>query len=237
MEITENNEAKERILNASIRLFSEKGFDTTRVNEIAEAASVTKALIYYYFKSKEEILDNLVHTLLDSATSITMDFVHSSIIQMIKDKRLDIEPDKLHFVSEDAVQYYITSVNEYYERLLDFALENRAILRILLLESLKTGKHHNALFQIIDFGFNNSDSTIYKTIVEADHDFNYTDDFRIFKSFHAVLPLINFAAYYDEYQMLSALSESEMRASFIRSSQVIFTSLVKGSDILFRNKR
>lgn len=42
-------EAKERILHASIQLFSEKGFDATSVTEIAKSADVTKALIYYYF--------------------------------------------------------------------------------------------------------------------------------------------------------------------------------------------
>lgn len=47
-----NNETRERIVNASIQLFSEKGFDATRVNEIARAANVNKALIYYYFKTK-----------------------------------------------------------------------------------------------------------------------------------------------------------------------------------------
>jgi len=52
-------EAKERIIAASIKQFSEKGFDGTRVNEIAESADVNKALIYYYFENKEAILDQL----------------------------------------------------------------------------------------------------------------------------------------------------------------------------------
>ncbi len=59
MDGTNTIEAKERIINASIELFSKKGFDAASVNEIAEQANVTKALIYYYFKSKEEILDYL----------------------------------------------------------------------------------------------------------------------------------------------------------------------------------
>ncbi len=77
-------EAKERILHASIQLFSEKGFDATSVTEIAKSADVTKALIYYYFKSKEEILDSLVHSLFDRVTSMTMDFIHAYIVQMIQ---------------------------------------------------------------------------------------------------------------------------------------------------------
>ena len=48
-----------RILIVAERLFSEQGFDGTRVDEIAEKASVNKALIYYYFKGKEDILEAL----------------------------------------------------------------------------------------------------------------------------------------------------------------------------------
>ncbi len=47
----DNPEAKERILRASIKLFSKKGFDATSVTEIAQSAEVTKALIYYLISS------------------------------------------------------------------------------------------------------------------------------------------------------------------------------------------
>jgi TetR/AcrR family transcriptional regulator len=58
-----NNEAssKERIIHAAQELFAQKGFEGARVDEIAHMAGVNKALIYYYFKSKEEILHALIH--------------------------------------------------------------------------------------------------------------------------------------------------------------------------------
>ncbi len=236
MENTKSSDAKNRIENASIKLFSEKGFDATRVNEIAETAGVTKALIYYYFKSKEEILDGLVHSLLENATSIAMDFVHSSIIQMIEDGRLDILPDRLRFISEAAVHSFTNSLNLYYERILGFVLKNRAVFRILMLESLKDTKHQDALFQVIDLGINKSDSLIFKTIAEADNDFNYTFDFQIFKSFFSIMPLVNFAVYYDKFKLLSKLSDKELQASFIRSSKTLLSALTKGSDILLSNQ-
>ena len=66
----ENEEAKNRIIIVSEQLFSEKGFDATRVDEIAERAGVNKALIYYYFKSKEAILDYLMQTLFNEISAI-----------------------------------------------------------------------------------------------------------------------------------------------------------------------
>jgi AcrR family transcriptional regulator len=47
---------RERILNASLDLFIEKGFDKTSLREIAEQLGVTKAALYYHFASKEDIL-------------------------------------------------------------------------------------------------------------------------------------------------------------------------------------
>lgn len=61
----ESIETRERILNASIHLFSKKGFDATRLDDIAKVANVNKALIYYYFKSKEDIMDAIINSFLD----------------------------------------------------------------------------------------------------------------------------------------------------------------------------
>ena len=47
---------KERILDAATELFARKGFDGTRVQEIADAAGVNKAMLYYYFRNKDELL-------------------------------------------------------------------------------------------------------------------------------------------------------------------------------------
>jgi len=44
-----------RILNAAVRQFSESGLAGARTEQIAEEAGVNKALLYYYFKSKEDL--------------------------------------------------------------------------------------------------------------------------------------------------------------------------------------
>ncbi|MBG08910.1 MAG: hypothetical protein CME68_09140 [Halobacteriovoraceae bacterium] len=48
--------AKTRIIEASRALFSEVGFESTSVREIAKKASVNLASINYYFKSKKNLL-------------------------------------------------------------------------------------------------------------------------------------------------------------------------------------
>lgn len=229
-------ETRERIINAAIELFSQKGYDATRVNDIASVANVNKALIYYYFKSKQDILDFMVHSLLNNAVSITMDFIHTNIVQMIKKGCLDILPDRLHFVNEEAKQEFIQNTCKFYERVVDYALEKRSIIRILMLESLKNGKHQNSLFQMMDFVANNENNPIFKTISNADQDFAYSDEMVLFRFFFSIIPIVSFAAYYDDYKEVSALSDKELRASFLRVSKIIIASMVSGSDILLKSK-
>jgi TetR/AcrR family transcriptional regulator len=45
----------DRILSASERIFAERGMAGARTDEIARAARVNKALLYYYFSSKEKL--------------------------------------------------------------------------------------------------------------------------------------------------------------------------------------
>jgi AcrR family transcriptional regulator len=47
---------RERILDVALDLFTEQGYDGTSLRQIAEQLGVTKAALYYYFESKEDIL-------------------------------------------------------------------------------------------------------------------------------------------------------------------------------------
>lgn len=54
---------KEKILDASLREFAERGFDGARIDRIAANADVNKALIYYHFKNKEELYLSTINDL------------------------------------------------------------------------------------------------------------------------------------------------------------------------------
>ena len=53
------DDTRSRIQAVALELFTEKGYDSTSLREIAEALGVTKAALYYHFKSKEEIVESL----------------------------------------------------------------------------------------------------------------------------------------------------------------------------------
>ena len=57
-------DTRSRIQAVAVELFSEQGYDKTSLREIAERLGVTKAALYYHFKSKEDIVRSLVRRLL-----------------------------------------------------------------------------------------------------------------------------------------------------------------------------
>ena len=50
---------RQRIQAVALELFAEQGYDKTSLREIAERLGVTKAALYYHFKSKEDIVASL----------------------------------------------------------------------------------------------------------------------------------------------------------------------------------
>ncbi|GEC09723.1 TetR family transcriptional regulator [Streptomyces spinoverrucosus] len=49
-------DTRQRIQDVALDLFAEQGYEKTSLREIAERLDVTKAALYYHFKTKEEIL-------------------------------------------------------------------------------------------------------------------------------------------------------------------------------------
>jgi TetR/AcrR family transcriptional regulator, repressor for uid operon len=48
-------DVKEKIVDAALVTFSKYGYDRTRMEDVAEAAKVSKGRLYLYFKNKEEL--------------------------------------------------------------------------------------------------------------------------------------------------------------------------------------
>ncbi|WP_319561122.1 helix-turn-helix domain-containing protein [Marispirochaeta sp.] len=123
------SESKNRILKAAEKLFADKGFDGARVDEIARQAKVNKALIYYYFKSKEAILEELMELMVSEAmeavdTMVPPDFSLESLAS-------PEERDKIM------------------QPLFAFLRERADLMKIVLMESLKSSSHNETVFRLI----------------------------------------------------------------------------------------
>lgn len=60
-----NKDTKIKIISAAVKIFAEKGKHGARMEEIAVKASVNKAMLYYYYTSKELLYKEILKTILD----------------------------------------------------------------------------------------------------------------------------------------------------------------------------
>jgi AcrR family transcriptional regulator len=62
---TRAQDSRDEILKAAMRLFAMRGFHETSMAEVARAAGVSKALIFWHFKTKEELFMAVLNRLLE----------------------------------------------------------------------------------------------------------------------------------------------------------------------------
>lgn len=76
-------ETRENILNAAVDVFYEKGVSSTSLEEIAEAAGVTRGAVYWHFKNKVDIFSALHNR------------KHTSIMERMLERKIEASDDPL----------------------------------------------------------------------------------------------------------------------------------------------
>ncbi len=69
------NDTKKNVINTSLRLFKEKGYQNVTIDEICSTAGISKSTFYYYFKTKDGLLDDFY----DIESQIGIDQIESFI--------------------------------------------------------------------------------------------------------------------------------------------------------------
>ena len=64
---------REKIIMIMYNLISEKGYDKSSIGQICDQLGIKKPSVYYYFKSKEDILVEIFEQLIKSTASIEID--------------------------------------------------------------------------------------------------------------------------------------------------------------------
>lgn len=60
------DERRQEILETAQRLFYTQGYETTSIQHIIDQVGIAKGTFYHYFSSKTQLLDELIHTLVDT---------------------------------------------------------------------------------------------------------------------------------------------------------------------------
>lgn len=111
---------KEIILDAALTLFSEKGYDGVGVDEIAAKLGMKGPALYYYFKGKDALLDELIESIQTYYLS--------------------------HFGSASHIEKYPESIEEFVEisqKRLEFTIHDpkiKKLRKILMMEQFRNDK-------------------------------------------------------------------------------------------------
>ena len=92
---TKKDTTEEKILEAAKNVFVSKGMDGARMQEIADEAGINKALLHYYFRSKERLFEAIFSQIIKLAFPKIMNVVHSdagivSKIEQVIDAYIDL---------------------------------------------------------------------------------------------------------------------------------------------------
>lgn len=87
-EINENTE--EKIIEAANSVFEKKGYDGTKMQEIADKAGINKALLHYYFRSKDKLFE-MIFSLAFRKLVGELEFLFDESIPMLEKVKIFID--------------------------------------------------------------------------------------------------------------------------------------------------
>ncbi|GAB1822716.1 TetR/AcrR family transcriptional regulator [Herbidospora sp. RD11066] len=83
-------DTRARIQEIALDLFTEQGYEATSLREIAEALGVTKAALYYHFKTKEDIVAGMIADRISSLDSIIEELrAHATVTPQMRREAIE----------------------------------------------------------------------------------------------------------------------------------------------------
>ena len=77
MEPSGGDSTEQRIFDAAREVFVQKGMDGAKMQEIADRAGINKALLHYYYRSKEKLYEMVVKAVIGRAVPVIQNLIES----------------------------------------------------------------------------------------------------------------------------------------------------------------
>ncbi len=144
--VDRSEERREQILDAATNVFARQGFHKARMDDIVQEAGLSKGAVYWYFESKDEIIDEIfdrffsrelegMHELvrLDTTVSERL-FTMATVLAKEIEEILGIMPIAYELYAVATRQASLRrSINKYFQRYLD-------VFEDLLREGIRSGE-------------------------------------------------------------------------------------------------
>lgn len=186
---------KARILSIAEEVFSRDGFDGATMDVIAREASVNKALIYYYFKSKNELLEELFSSLVEEARNM--------LVKSLKDA-----PD-------------INGNDEYrnlFNLYIRFVSQKRKIIRVAVAESAKATAAPSVILKLGGLFMNAEIETLRKEYEKKG--LLFPEDRQallVLEFFTGLTPFLSYALYKDQWEEQYGITEEALQEYFYQA--------------------
>ena len=97
------DERRNEILDAAEKLFAGKGYMKTTINDILQEVGIAKGTFYYYFKSKEEVMDDVAMRYIDMGTEAVKIVVEDKKLTALEKFRILLTKDVTKSENKDEI--------------------------------------------------------------------------------------------------------------------------------------
>jgi len=194
----EQETTRRRILQAAEKIFAEKGYDAARIDQIAADAGVNKALIYYYFKNKRALLEDLFEGFFRESAALLVRYVQKG----------GLAPNP----SPEADQIF-DSYFSYFEA-------KRDLLRIMFMESLKSGEDTPPVFKLVDFGGLIDQDTVNDVTGSGLYPSQTMNLTLVAEFFTGVIPMLCYVLFRDSWCRHFQVSRDQLKSTFNRAMEM-----------------
>ena len=195
----QGEQTRERILDAALAEFVEKGFDGARVEDIAKKAGLTKVMLYYHFNTKENLMAELMARILQDIT------------EKFEENLAEVDFDDP------------ASIGCHLERMLGYLYDRREVMRLIMSESLRGTSGNIGAFTV----FGDLFQTISATIRSGNPDQPERHQFLVRLFFFNVLPVVMYSSLADEFDRDFELDPAVSRQIFIDAfTRVLYMNFI-----------
>jgi len=117
-----SDSTEQKIFDAAHEVFLQKGMDGAKMQEIADRAGINKALLHYYYRSKEKLYESVARAILGKAVPVVQQIIENE--QPLEEKIRRFIDFYIGLISRNTFipLFIVTEINKHPERFFDTIL-------------------------------------------------------------------------------------------------------------------
>ena len=143
---THHNERKQKLIKIAFELFMKNGYESTSIQDIMNAAKISKGAMYHYFTCKEDILDAVLNYIIDLDVKRLESVFNSTILSPLEKLTATMSFDTPQVAEEvqQATEYVMKRKDSIFDYRARELSKKRTIpkLTALIQEGIAAGEFH-----------------------------------------------------------------------------------------------